>query len=57
MQARFTTLAALIEKKDIGRFRAMGGQGKPIDNSIQSFVAAVGAIDAHLQGKNLPLPG
>jgi hypothetical protein len=57
MQARFTTLAALIEKKDIGRFRAMGGPGKPIDNSIQSFVAAVGAIDAQLPGNNLPLPG
>jgi len=57
MQARFTALAALIEKKDIGGFRAMGGPGKPIDNSIQSFVAPVGAIDGHLPGKDLPLPG
>lgn len=57
MRARFSTLAALIKRKDIAGFLAMGGPGKPIDISIQRFVAAVGALDAQLPGKDLPLPG
>jgi hypothetical protein len=31
MQARFTTLAALIKRKDLAGFLAMGGPGRPID--------------------------
>ncbi len=57
MQARFTTLAALIKQKDISGFLAIGGPGRPIDNSIQAFVRAIGALDHFLPGKSLPLPG
>lgn len=57
MQARFTTLAELIKRKDLAGFLAMGAPGKPIDNSIQAFLGAVGALDALLPGKPFPLPG
>jgi hypothetical protein len=57
MQDTFTILAAFIERKDIADFRAMGGVDKPIYNSIQEFIGAIGALDAVLPGKSLPLPG
>lgn len=57
MLARFTTLAALIKRKELTPFLTMGGPGRPIDNSIQAFVGAVGAINVELPGKSLPLPG
>jgi hypothetical protein len=57
MQARFTALAELIKRKDLTGFLAMGGPGRPIDNSIQAFVGAVGVMDALLPGKPFPVPG
>jgi hypothetical protein len=57
MQDTFTVLAAFIERKDIADFRAMGGVDKPIYNSLEAFVGAIGALDAVLPGKSLPLPG
>ena len=49
MQTSFTALAGVIKRKDIAGFLAMGGPGKPIDNSIQRFIAAVGALDANCE--------
>jgi hypothetical protein len=47
----------LIKEKNVSGFLAMGGPGKPIDNSIQAFVAAIGNLDRVLPGRSLPLPG
>jgi hypothetical protein len=57
MQETFAILAAFIERKDIADFVAMGGVDKPIYNSIQAFIGAIGALDAFLPGKSLPRPG
>ena len=57
MQDTFTILAEFIKRKDIADFLAMGGVDRPIFNSIEAFNAAVGALDADLPGRSLPLPG
>ena|SRR2546430_588912 len=57
MQETFDILAEFIKRKDIADFLAMGGTDGPIYNSIQAFIGAIGAIDAVLPGKSLPLPG
>ena len=57
VQARFARLAGLIKRRNLAGLLAMGGQDKPIDNSIQAFVRAVEVLDRALPGKSLPLPG
>jgi hypothetical protein len=37
LQARFATLASIIARGDLVRFRAMSGPGHPIDAAINAF--------------------
>jgi hypothetical protein len=57
LQRTFTTLATIINRKDLARSKAMGGPGHPIDNAIQAFVSAIGVVMLDLPGLRLPLPG
>jgi hypothetical protein len=57
LQLRFATLAAIIRRGDLARFRAMGGLGHPIDNAINAFVSAIGSLEVDIPGMKLPLPG
>jgi hypothetical protein len=57
VEETFNILSAFIERKDIADFLAMGGTDRPIFNSLQAFIGAIGAVDAVLPGKSLPLPG
>jgi hypothetical protein len=57
LQQRFTTLAAVIQRKDLPRFKALGGLGHPIDNAINAFVSAIGNLVVDLPGLRIPLPG
>jgi hypothetical protein len=57
VQETFNILSAFIERKDLADFLAMGGTDRPIFNSLQAFIGAIGAVDAALPGKSLPLPG
>jgi hypothetical protein len=57
LQQRFTTLAAIIKRNDLARFKAIGGTGHPIDNAINAFVSAIGTLEIDLPGLRVPLPG
>jgi hypothetical protein len=57
LQQRFATLAAIIKREDLARFKAMGGLGHPIDNAINAFVSAIGSLEIDVPGMRLPLPG
>jgi hypothetical protein len=48
VQQRFTTLAALIKRKNLVRFKAMGGEGHPIDKAITAFNTALGNLEIDL---------
>jgi hypothetical protein len=56
LQQRFTTLAALIKRNDLARFKAMGGQGHPIDIAITAFGSAVGNVVIDVPGLRIPVP-
>ena len=41
LQLRFATLASIIARKDLARFKAMSGTGRPIDDAITAFNTAL----------------
>jgi hypothetical protein len=57
LQQRFATLAAIIRREDLARFKAIGGLGHPIDNAINAFVSAIGSVQVDVPGMKLPVPG
>ena len=57
LQQRFTTLAGIIKRKELARFKAMGGLGHPIDRAIQGFFSAVAILAVDDPGLKVPLPG
>jgi hypothetical protein len=57
LQQRFTTLAGIVKRKHLARFKAMGGLGHPIDRAIQAFVSAIGLLVLDDPGLKVPLPG
>ena len=48
LQQQFATLASIIARKDLARFKAMGGTGHPIDKAITAFNTALNNLEIDL---------
>ena len=48
LQQRFATLASIIARKDLARFKAMSGTSHPIDKAITAFNTALNNLEIDL---------